>query len=80
MARSRDSVLITLRDSSTGELLTSIQKVEFCPTNGLYPDDAIAAIQLPNLATYKPVSDLSDTLDYWVYVNGEKKYRIIALN
>lgn len=78
--RNRNDVLITLRDSSTGELLTSTQTVKFCPTDGSYPDDAIDAIQLANLATYKPASDLDDTKDYWVYVNGMKKYRIVALN
>ena len=76
----KETVLITLRDDSTGELDEAAKTVELQPTNQAYPTGKIACTQLSSLHTYKPNSDLDDETHYWIYVDTVKKYKLIALN
>ena len=76
----KDYIIVQLVDPATGDGDTASHTVEFCPTDGAYPGDAVAATQLSNLYSYKPASDLDDSKDYWVYVDTTKKYRFRSLN
>ncbi|MDD5543887.1 MAG: hypothetical protein PHX83_12005 [Acidobacteriia bacterium] len=74
----KDVILITLRNSTTGELDKATHTVEVQPTTSAYPTNKVACSQLPNLASYKPDSDLDDETHYWVYVDTVKTYKLIA--
>jgi len=74
----KDYVLLRMVDPSTGENDTSTHTVELQPTDQAYPSGKITCTQLSSLHTYKPNSDLDTETHYWVYVDGTKKYKLIA--
>lgn len=80
MAWDKDYILITMRDSATGELDETAYTVEMQPTDQAYPTGKTACTQLSSLHTYKPNSDLDEDKHYWVYVGGSALYKLIALN
>jgi hypothetical protein len=80
MAWDKDYILITLRDSTTGELDTVTRTVQVQPIDQAYPTGAVSCSQLSCLSVYKPASDLDENTAYDVYVGGLKVWRLQALN
>ena len=80
MARPKETCVITLRNSSTGELDTSTHTIKFQPANQSYPTGAISGNQLTNLASYMPASDLEENIGYYIYKDGVKSYFMPPLN
>ena len=74
-----DTIIITIYDSSTGELDSNSYTIELQPVDQAYDTGAIACSQLTS-GRWKPDSDLDTELAYDVYNNTVKIGRIWGTN
>ena len=71
----RENAIVTLINSSSGELETSAKTVRFQPVDQEYPTGVIEATQLSSLSRYIANSDLDTENAYDIYMNGTKIFR-----
>lgn len=74
MARAKETCVITLRNSTTGELDTGSYTIKFQPANQSYPTGAITGNPLTNSASYMPASDLDEDIGYYIYKDGVQSF------
>ena len=70
-----DTIILTLYDSSTGEIDTNSYTFELQPIDQAYDTGAVACSQLSS-SRWKPDSDLDTELAYDVYKNTVRIGRI----
>ncbi len=77
----KDTIFIPLVTPITGADDTASHTVEFQPINQAYPTGHTDGTQCStNLERWYPSADLDTDLDYDVYVDGTRVYRLLGLN
>jgi len=75
----KDLIIISIYDSSTGELDTNSYTIELQPVDQAYDTGAIVCSQLSS-GRWKPDSDLDTENAYDVYKNTSRVGRILGID